>query len=238
MQTLVKQQVFTYTEKSSDSTAIVVAAGSALRMGGLNKLLMPLCDTPVIIRTLRAFDKSLIDNVVLVVKKEDVLKYQQLLDEYKIKKVSDIVPGGETRAISVKNGLERVKTTKLLVHDGARPLVTPELINNIILKLNDNVAVAPGIKVIDTVKKTNGDYIKETIPRDDLVLIQTPQGFNTKKYLECLKYLESDVTDDCMLFEKNGIPVLIVPGSAENIKITTMNDIPLLEAIIERRGEE
>ena len=223
---------------------IVVAAGSSTRMNGINKQTALLCGVPLIIRTLMQFEKcSKISNIILVVKPDELFSMQQLADGYSIKKLSDIVCGGESRQQSVKNGLERLpeNAETVLIHDGARPFVTDEIICSVISALSTHNAVTCAVKLKDTVKRVdeNGNVLS-TPDRNTLVAVQTPQGVNDSDYRAAL---ESSVdlgrfTDDMSVMEAAGHKPFTVPGSYENIKVTTPEDIALAEYLILKDEKE
>lgn len=223
---------------------IVVAAGSSTRMNGINKQTALLCGVPLIIRTLMRFEKcGKISNIILVVKPDDVFSMQQLADRYHIEKLTDIVCGGENRQQSVKNGLERLpeNAETVLIHDGARPFVTDEIICSVISALGTHNAVTCAVKLKDTVKQVdeNGNVLS-TPDRNTLVAVQTPQGVNVSDYRAAL---ESSVdlgrfTDDMSVMEAAGHKPFTVPGSYENIKVTTPEDIALAEYLILKDEKE
>lgn len=215
---------------------IVVAGGSSARIGQ-NKQLIKLCGIPVLVRTLKAFQLcDTVSNIILVAAKETILEYQSLCESYMLTKVSDIVEGGTNRQESVLCGMKRLKADDeiVLIHDGARPLVTGYIINKVIDGLSEFDAVIPVVKVKDTIKQIdeNGLVIK-TVKRDDLVQVQTPQGVKAKKYLSALdgKDLNS-FTDDASILEAVGERVLTVAGDYKNIKITTPEDIAVAVAFL------
>lgn len=220
------------------ATAIVVAAGSSSRMGkNTNKQFLYIDDTPVLARTLQSFAlaKS-IDKIIVVTRQEDILTVNDLVREFNIKKVSDIVPGGKTRSASVMCGLECADNDSLVaVHDGARPFVTTELIDKTIALAGKSGAAAPGVIPKDTVKVTSADSIVEDTPvRNTLRLIQTPQVFRCDALK--LAYIQAkeagfEGTDDCSVMERMGIKIYISPGEYTNIKVTTPEDLPIAEAI-------
>ena len=226
-------------------TAIIVAAGTASRMGGTDKQLLKLANVPVIIHSVRAFSKlEFIDNIVIVTKKESVLQIQNLVAEYGENKVTDIVEGGDSRAQSVINGITALSddTDIVLIHDGARPLVTSEIINEVkntaelygaatcVVPLKDTV------KIIDEIGK-----VVSTPKRSTLAAVQTPQGFKLSKLKSAIANFGgnlNEITDDCSFLELSGETVYTVKGSYENIKITTKEDIPLAEEILKNRGQQ
>ena len=221
--------------------AIIVAAGSFTRMEGVNKQLAEISGIPVIIRTLMAFENSnLVSSIILVVRADDVFSVQLLTEKYGITKLTDIVCGGNCRQESVVKGLSRVSVTaeKVLIHDGARPLVDGETIERVAKGLDSFSAVTCAVPIVDTVKRvdTNGQVL-ETLNRDGLVSVQTPQGVRVTDYKSALEKAEdlSAFTDDMSIMEKAGFKVLTVMGSRDNIKISTKRDIPFAESLLEER---
>ena len=235
METLTCEKLSYAAAFSGSVTAVVVSAGSSTRMGGLNKQFVPILGIPTIVRSIKAFDIDLVKNIVVVAKKEDILKVEQLIDMYHLNKVSDIVEGGGTRQQSVLLGLERAKDSDfVLIHDGARPLVSDSLIGRVIDAFCEYDAVAPVLKVTDTLKEVDdkGTIIK-TVDRERLAAVQTPQGFRLETYLEAAKGRSVDgLTDDCSLMEQAGISVHKVEGDPKNIKITLPEDIYFAETIL------
>ena len=221
--------------------AIIVAAGSFTRMEGVNKQLAEISGIPVIIRTLMAFENSsLVSSIILVVRADDVFSMQLLTEKYGITKLTDIVCGGNCRQESVVKGLSRVSATaeKVLIHDGARPLVDGDTIARVAKGLDSFSAVTCAVPIVDTVKRvdTNGQVL-ETLNRDGLVSVQTPQGVRVTDYKSALEKAEdlSAFTDDMSIMEKAGFKVLTVMGSRDNIKITTKRDISFAESLLEER---
>ena len=218
---------------------IVVAGGTSARMGQ-NKLLMKIGGLPVLVRTLKVFQQNdKIGNIILVASKDNLLEYQKLCDDYMITKVSDIVEGGQNRQESVLCGMKRLKADDetVLIQDGARPLVSDDIINRVIDGLSEFCAVVPVVKVKDTIKQIdeNGVVVR-TVPRDDLVGVQTPQGVRVSEYLRALDGKDlSAFTDDVSILEAAGERVLAVEGDYKNIKITTPDDIITAEAFL--KGE-
>ncbi len=218
---------------------IIVAAGSFTRMKGLNKQLAEISGMPVIIRTLMAFERNeCISNIILVVRADDLFSMQLLTEKYNITKLSDIVCGGSNRQESVLKGLSRVSgsSENVLIHDGARPLVGQDIINNVVSGLEKCSAVTCSVPMIDTVKKidSEGKVIK-TLDRSDLVCVQTPQGVRIADYKAAIERVGdiSAFTDDTSIMERAGFEVLTVEGSRKNIKITTPSDITLAESLLE-----
>ncbi|MDO4744177.1 MAG: 2-C-methyl-D-erythritol 4-phosphate cytidylyltransferase [Clostridia bacterium] len=220
------------------ATAIIVAAGDSRRMGNsVNKQFLLIDDIPVLAHTLMSFDMAKsIDSVIIVTKPENILTINDLVREFNIAKVKTIVPGGKTRQESVMCGLKHINTDCFVaVHDGARPFVTPELIDNVVLAAYHHGAAAPGIVPKDTVKVANAEsLITETPDRNTLRLIQTPQVFRANELkLAYIRAEESGFlsTDDCSVIERMGIKIYITEGEYTNIKVTTPEDLPVAEAI-------
>ena len=226
------------TEKGG-TTVIVVAAGNATRMGGINKQLLEIGGMPVIARTLLFFEQSeQIKNIVLVVRKSDIYRMQLLAEEYNLSKLSDIVEGGDNRQESVKNGLAVLPMGEkcVLIHDGARPLVDEATLSRVLEGLKTYKAVTCGVWVKDTIKrvKENGE-IAQTLNRSELFAVQTPQGVWVEEYKAALEKAENigAFTDDVSIMEAAGHVALGVEGSYKNIKITTKEDIALAQSYLE-----
>lgn len=222
-------------------SAVIVSAGNSTRMGGINKQFLELDGAPVIVNTITAFQNShLVDEIVIVTRECDIDKIKNLVSKYNFTKVSAVVCGGETRQLSVYNGVVQTSTDTQVVaiHDGARPLVSDRVITETIKTASECGAAATGVKVKDTVKVVDdNDNIIDTPDRAYMRFIQTPQVFNKKLYLDAVKTVENskDFTDDCMLIEAYGKTVKFVDGDYENIKITTPEDIELAESYLKRR---
>ena len=218
--------------------AIIVAAGSSVRMGE-NKLMMLLGTIPVIAHTLLRFENSsCISRIILVTKDSDIFNLQMLCEKYNISKLSDIVCGGNTRQESVLKGFSRLSDSEsaVLVHDGARPLVDNRIITDVANALNKYPAVTCAVKVKDTIKQIdeNGKIIT-TLKRDSLVAVQTPQGVKVKEYLKAIEKCGdiSGFTDDTSIMEAAGFDCITVEGSYKNIKITTKEDISAAVSFLE-----
>jgi 2-C-methyl-D-erythritol 4-phosphate cytidylyltransferase len=226
------------TDETLPTAAIVVAAGNATRMGK-NKQFATLLGIPVLARTLLAFEKSKeIRDIVIVAKETEIPDVQKLLDTYQVTKVTAIVSGGKERQDSVANGLSSVSADILYVaiHDGARPLITPDLIEKVLHDAKQNGAAALGVPVKDTIKRVNEKgMVTETPDRSTLYAVQTPQVFDIDIYKKSLAFAKEHnlaVTDDCQICESAGYPVLITQGSYRNLKITTPEDLILAEALL------
>ena len=222
-------------------TAIIVAAGSASRMNGVDKILTKLDGMPVICRTLEAFDHNvLVDEIVVVARRETMEQVAELCAQYP--KVRVVVPGGATRAESVLAGLAAAseQTQFVAVHDGARPLVSDDIVTKTIAKAEKFSAAAPAIAVKDTIAVTQNGEATHTPSRDTLRAVQTPQVFDRdllEAALENAKQKELTLTDDCSAVEALGMKIQLTDGDEENIKITTPMDLELAELILKRRRE-
>lgn len=225
-------------------SAIIVAAGKGKRMGeGYNKQYILLAGKPIVARTIEVFENvGSIDEIVLVVGKGEIdLARKDIIHKYNFKKVVKIIEGGTERQDSVYNGLKAidVNCNIVLIHDGARPFITGNIIEKSIKAAKDAGACVVAVRVKDTIKVVNKNMEVDYTPdRDILWAVQTPQAFEHKLLLEAYKKLRADnikVTDDAMLVEKLGHIVKIIEGSYENIKITTPEDLILGEGILKKR---
>lgn len=222
----------------SACTALIVAAGNASRMQGIDKIMAPLGGTPLILRTVQAMAACPHIHEILVVTREDLIAPVTELcqDEPKFKKA---VIGGATRAESVLKGLQAVTTPWVAIQDGARPLVSAEIISKAVETAKEKGAAAPAIPVKDTVKVALEGRVIDTPERSCLFAVQTPQVFATERILHALRQgiaQQLPLTDDCSAMEAMGLPVYLTEGSEENLKITTPMDLLLAEAILERRS--
>jgi len=220
---------------------VLVAAGSASRMEGMDKILYELGGTPVIIHSLRPFEASpRIQEIVIVTRREIILEIGELCKLYGLTKVTKILPGGASRLESVRIGLDEIKQDADLVaiHDGARPFATQELLEETIAAAAEYGAAAPGIPVKDTIKVVQQGIVRETLPRETLFAIQTPQVFEFSLIRAALTRAWLDgasLTDDCSAVERLGFSVVMTQGSEENMKLTTPNDLLLGEYIMAGR---
>lgn len=221
--------------------AIIVAAGRGKRMGmDFNKQFILLNNKPILAYTLEKFEKTeSIDEIVLVVGKDEIgFVKENIIDKYSIKKVSKIVAGGKERQDSVYNGLLAVKEhcSIILIHDGARPFIEEELIEKSIDMAIKMGAVVVAVPVKDTIKRVDNDMkVIDTLKRDELWSIQTPQTFQyklLKKAYDLNRENKDIVTDDAMMVERLGGTVNILKGSYKNIKITTPEDLIIAENIL------
>jgi len=221
--------------------ALVTAAGEGKRMGrDVPKQYLELGGIPILARTLLAFQSHpLVDVIVLAVPAGDEdLCRSRILAPFELQKVEEIVAGGATRQASVYNGLRRLeKADMVAIHDGVRPLVNQEVITATFKAAGASGAALACVRVRETIKKKMGTHV-ETIPRSDLWLAHTPQTFRTDLILKAhARAIEDGFigTDDAALVERLGQPVTIVEDSADNIKITTPEDLALAEVLLQRR---
>ena len=229
--------------RGAKCAAVIVAAGSARRMQGTDKIMAELCGEPLIVHTLRAFQQSDdIQEIVLVTREELLQPLSELCVSKKLSKVKKICRGGETRADSVQAGLDQVSKDCgfVAIHDGARPLVSQSVIHDAVRKAAKFNAAAPAVPVKDTVKVVHGGVVESTPDRSALYAVQTPQVFALELYRAALDKAiseKTEITDDCSAAERYGVNVVITPGSDENLKVTTPTDLILAEAILKRRAQ-
>ena len=227
------------------NVAIVVAGGKGIRFGGNRpKQFLELNAIPIIVHTLKQFERSQqIGTVVVVLPPEEMAAFQSLQDTFELKKVARVVAGGETRAQSVQNGLAVIEEADVVaVHDGVRPLVTPDEIDQVVTAAAANGAAILVTHVEDTIKEIENNRIARTVPRDRLRRALTPQCFRfdvLKRAYEDLAEIEAsgiEVTDDSFLVERLGVDVVVVSGSARNIKITNEEDLAVAETLLKISG--
>ena len=217
--------------------AVIVAAGTASRMGGIDKVMAPLDGEPMIVRTVRTFQEcDVISEIVIVTREDLILPISNLCSG--MDKVKAVVTGGKSRQESVELGMNALsKEVKLAaIQDGARPLITWQVIDRVVRAANTFGGAVPGIPVKDTIKVDNGGLVKETPDRKTLRAIQTPQVFDFDLLRGALKKAKEDgaeVTDDCSAVERLGMKVKIVEGDERNIKVTTPMDLKIAELLLE-----
>lgn len=226
-------------------SAIIPAAGNSTRMAldGASKQFLTLLGVPVLLHTLRAFQLAeRIQEIVVVSRKQDLPQIQTWVEQLDLHKVTQLTVGGTTRQESVAAGLAVLsgEAGYVAIHDGARPLITPSLIDFAVDDAVKHRASALGVPVKDTVKRVNGQgFVVETPPRETLWAIQTPQVFERPLYERALQEAGgTDYTDDCQLVERLGIPVHICMGDYRNMKITTPEDVGAAQAILEGLQKE
>lgn len=217
--------------------AVLVAAGSASRMGGIDKVMAPLGGKPMILRTAEVFQRSESVKEIVIVTREDLIgPITDLCAGFS--KVKAVIQGGSSRQESVKLGLKALSEEVLLaaVHDGARPLVSEALIDRTIRAAHTYGAAAPAIPVKDTVKVMEAGFVASTPERSALRAVQTPQVIDRDLLLAALEKAEKDgtaVTDDCSAVEHIGMKVRLVEGEERNLKVTTPLDLKIAELLLE-----
>lgn len=217
--------------------AVILAAGSASRMGGIDKVMAPLGGEPMIARTVRTFQEcDAVSEIVIVTREDLILPITNLCKG--CDKVKAVVSGGKSRQESVGMGLNALgKDVKLAaVHDGARPLITWQLIDCCIRAANTYGAAAPAIPVKDTIKTVEGGIVVNTPERAKLRAVQTPQVFDIDLLKGALLKAYQDgaeVTDDCSAVERLGMKIKIVEGDEKNLKVTTPMDLKIAQMLLE-----
>ena len=227
-------------------TAIVLAAGSGSRMKSkTKKQFMEIKGKPVIWYSLFEFEKSRVDEIILVTGKEDIdYCKKEIVEKYNLKKIKNVVAGGSERYESVYNGLKEVTGNIVLIHDGARPLINNEIIERSIEGTIKSDACVVGVPVKDTIKRANKEgYIIDSPNRSELWITQTPQSFKTDLVKMAYKKMKEElekgnttlnITDDAMVVEEfTTNQVRFVQGDYKNIKVTTPEDIDIAELFIE-----
>lgn len=227
-------------------TAIVLAAGSGSRMKSkTKKQFMEIKGKPVIWYSLFEFEKSRVDEIILVTGKEDIdYCKKEIVEKYNLKKIKNVVAGGSERYESVYNGLKEVTGNIVLIHDGARPLINNEIVERSIEGTIKSDACVVGVPVKDTIKRANKEgYIIDTPNRSELWITQTPQSFKTDLVKMAYKKMKEElekgnttlnITDDAMVVEEfTTNQVRFVQGDYKNIKVTTPEDIDIAELFIE-----
>ena len=224
-------------------SAVIVSAGLARRMGGIDKVLAPLGELPVLVHTLYAFqDCPVIDEIIVVAREDLVVEVGRLCREFNLDKVRKVIVGGQERIHSVQAGLGETdpEADLIAIHDGARPLVPQEVIRDAVARAALTGAAAPAVPLTDTIKRTEDGLVAETVDRSQLWAVQTPQVFEAGLIKAATQKAIDDgelLTDDCGAVERMGMKVTLTSGSQENIKITTPLDLILGEAILQARAE-
>ncbi|HGE73052.1 TPA: 2-C-methyl-D-erythritol 4-phosphate cytidylyltransferase [Candidatus Poribacteria bacterium] len=224
--------------------AIIPSAGLGKRMGGVKKPFILLRDKPILAWTLDVFQKcESIDNILIVTAEGDETRIiNEIVNPYHFDKVCDIVIGGETRQESVFNALCKVRSDAdiVVIHDAVRPFVTEDMILKSIEQADQFGSAIVAVPVKDTIKESNNDgFVSKTLDRQLLWSIQTPQSFKYKLIMQAHRYARENqiqATDDASLIEQIGHKVKIIMGSYDNIKITTVDDIVIAEAILKLKG--
>lgn len=222
---------------------VIPTAGIGARFGSDRpKALIDLNDKPLFLYTLEAFEASpSVHSIVVVVNETHLVDFEDIIGRQNFKKVAHVIPGGETRADSVFLGLQMLDedTEGVLVHDGVRPFVTIDLIERVVKELGQHPAVVAAVPIKPTIKKVDPDkmMIEQTIPRENVWEVQTPQGFHKDVIFDAHeRFRGGAVTDDAMLVERMGTPVKVVTGDYNNLKITTPEDLVIAEALLSARS--
>ncbi len=220
----------TFARNDAKVNAIIPAGGTSSRFGNTNKLLEKINDKEVIKYTVDAFDASNVDKIIICANVSIIEYLQNIFKDYE--KVQ-IIEGGQTRQASVYNGLKASECDYVLIHDGARPMITTDLINTAIEMVKDKKALTVATKTIDTIKEVVDGKIIRTIDRSKLYNTQTPQAFEYNLIKQAHeKLIGQNFTDDAGMLENLGIDVFILNGSYKNIKITTQNDIDIAKVYL------
>ncbi|MDO8282114.1 MAG: 2-C-methyl-D-erythritol 4-phosphate cytidylyltransferase [Thermodesulfovibrionia bacterium] len=223
--------------------AIVPAAGIGRRFGGsVRKTFVELKGIPLLVHTLsRLSEVASISDIIPVLRADDIETGRKLFAQYKIEKVRQIVAGGAERQDSINNAVKLIEGDCIvLIHDGARPIISEKLVANLLENLEGVDGVIPGLPVKETLKQVDGNgMVVSTVDREKFRSIQTPQAFTSGVIKRAYKMAYADGfygTDDAALVERAGGRVKIIPGDHFNIKITTQEDLELAEMLIERRS--
>jgi len=230
---------------SMEYIVVLPAAGSGKRMNaGHNKLFLKLREKPILIHTLEVFEKDAnCTGIWLAVKPEERAIIQDMLKQYHIMKVKGLPAGGEERQLSVYACIQAAgnESKLILVHDAARPFIELSVIAQLTKEAQKNGAAIAGVKVKDTIKRVKNTVIEETVDREQLWMIQTPQAFQTSILINAQKQAAQDDflgTDESMLVERLGIEVHVVESTYDNVKMTTREDLLIGEAILQKRQQE
>ena len=222
------------------AAVVIVAAGSSRRMGGQDKLWIPLAGRVTLARTIDIFATSpLISIIILVLNPTRLEDARELCVRENWSNIGGIVPGGERRQDSVRAGLDRLgemapETRWVMIHDGARPLATPQILEAGLQAAQEHLAAIAAVPVKDTIKQVRDGLISATPAREHLWAVQTPQVFSFPLIHQAHRaaLAQEEVTDDAALLERLGHPVAIFPGSYSNLKITTQEDLLMAEALL------
>jgi 2-C-methyl-D-erythritol 4-phosphate cytidylyltransferase len=215
--------------------AIIVAAGGSERMEGIDKVMASLGGRPVLARVLDTFQNcDKVDQIIVVMNSKNLEAGKKLVAQEKWSKVSDVVVGGKRRQDSVIEGLKKLKQCEwIVIHDGARPLMRADLIEKGLDAAKETGAAAPALPVTDTIKFVKGsDIVLQTLPRQNLRAVQTPQVFRFDVVQNTYKFTAGEYTDDASLVEKAGFKVKLFHGAHDNIKITTPDDLAVAEVLL------
>jgi len=219
--------------------AVIVAAGSSQRMAGVDKVFALLGGKPVLARVVTVLQGyRAIDQIVVVLSEQNLERGKQLVAEQGWSRVTDVCPGGRWRQDSVVAGLSRLSSCDwVVIHDGARPLLTEALIQQGLEAARETGAAVAAVPVTDTIKIAGDDrLVRETPPRHTLWAVQTPQVFRFDIITEAYRQAKGEVTDDASLVEQLGYQVKLYPGASSNIKVTTPDDLALAQVLWQKYG--
>lgn len=224
-------------QRETGCSAVVVAAGNATRMG-FDKVLAEVGDVPVIVRCLEAFQAApSVDEVVVVTREDLVPEIARLCQDFALSKVTKVIRGGATRTQSARMGTLEVKDSAkvIAIHDGARPFVSVQVIEEAVAQAAQTGAAAPAVPVKDTIKVARNGLVEETLDRSVLYAVQTPQVFDASLIRAALQKAVDDgaeLTDDCAAVERLGMKVVLTAGDERNIKLTTPADLAVAEGML------
>jgi 2-C-methyl-D-erythritol 4-phosphate cytidylyltransferase len=221
---------------------IIVAAGSGKRLGAKTpKAFILLAGRPLFVHSLLVFaTHQSIARIILVVPSTMIINARRIVKKYPIKKELSIIAGGQHRWLSVKNGVEASQAEWVMIHDSARPFVTRTIIDVVLSMAKKYDAVIAATPEVDTIRRFTGDRAGDTLDRNGLVRVQTPQLFRRARLVDAFRHtasLSSAPTDEAMLMEAAGIPVGIAPGGPLNFKITTKEDFEMAATLLTKRIE-
>lgn len=231
--------MFFWGQKQYKVCAVIAAGGSSSRMG-FDKLMAELCGKKVLLRSVEAFERcDAIDEIVVVTRKEIAKQLESELMLCGFSKLKAVAIGGDSRQKSVYNGVvsSSFDVDIVAIHDGARPLVSDKVIIDSLAAAAETGAATAAVKVKDTIKKGENGIITETVDRDYLYQIQTPQTFLKEQYLKAYLNAVKEYSDDCQLIEAAGGKVALSQGSYSNLKLTTEEDFAIAEALLKRMEE-
>ncbi len=211
--------------------AIITAAGSGTRMN-TDKMLMPLLEKAVIVHTVEIFKEcGFFDEIIVLASKNNIDKIKILIENLNV----TVIEGGKTRGESSLTGINAATSEFVLIHDGARPLVTKNIIKRTAQECINSGCAAVGVGAKDTIKTSADGFITGTVPRENCTMIQTPQGFRREELKKAYEKYGTAETDDCLVMEKSGAKIKIIDGSYENLKLTTPEDVLTAEKILKKR---
>ncbi len=219
--------------------AVIVAAGTSSRMGGLDKLTEPLLDRPLLAWSIEAMARAQsVGRIVVVTQQAQLVNLRGAvwLPEVADGRV-DVVAGGEHRSDSVRAGVAATEASVVLVHDGARPLASSALADSVAHAAAEHGAAVPAVAVIDSLKRASAGAVEGSVDRVGIVRAQTPQGARRKLLIDAFdKAAGAAYTDEAALLEAAGVPVVTIPGEAANIKVTDISDLEIVRAIAAARA--